>query len=343
MQTYHTNITQYCFLPGGAIYKTTNGTGELLFTYTDHLGSITHITDNEGNLLAEQSFDAWGRARNPETWEYETIINNQYSIVNSRGYTGHEMLQEFGLINMNGRLYDPVLGRMLSPDNYIQMPDYTQNFNRYSYVLNNPLKYTDPSGDLYQQIIGGVMGGYQGYRIAQAQGYDFGDWQTYAYIGAGAVIGAFAGHMAFSIAKIGGFMANTVSIAAGTYINSAGMAALSGGRTDVTVGFGVGSYNFTQNEWNGIWTFSDNTVMENIGYFYGTFANFSDIYAVGNSINTTMSTNYEGVGHNSLSGGEPIAYDIETKDPSLYETDISIGPGELGNIDMTQKVSYFNI
>ena len=48
---------------------------------------------------------------------------------------------------MNGRLYDPIVGRMLSPDNNVQMPDYTQNYNRYSYALNNPLKYTDPDGE----------------------------------------------------------------------------------------------------------------------------------------------------------------------------------------------------
>jgi RHS repeat-associated protein len=63
-----------------------------------------------------------------------------------RGYTGHEHLDQFGLINMNGRLYDPVLRRMLSPDNYVQEPDNTQSFNRYSYVVNNPLRSTDPSG-----------------------------------------------------------------------------------------------------------------------------------------------------------------------------------------------------
>ena len=50
---------------------------------------------------------------------------------------------------MNGRLYDPLLGRFLSPDNNVQLPDFSQNFNRYSYALNNPLVYTDPSGDLF--------------------------------------------------------------------------------------------------------------------------------------------------------------------------------------------------
>ena len=59
------------------------------------------------------------------------------------------MLSEFDIINMNGRLYDPVLGRFFSPDNYVQMPDNSQNFNRYSYCLNNPLKYADPSGDVF--------------------------------------------------------------------------------------------------------------------------------------------------------------------------------------------------
>ena len=63
-----------------------------------------------------------------------------------RGYTGHEHLQSVGLIHMNGRLYDPKLHRFLQTDNYVQDPSNTQNYNRYGYVLNNPLKYTDPSG-----------------------------------------------------------------------------------------------------------------------------------------------------------------------------------------------------
>jgi hypothetical protein len=50
---------------------------------------------------------------------------------------------------MNARLYDPFLGRMLSPDNYVQEINNSQSFNRYSYALNNPLKYKDPSGNLF--------------------------------------------------------------------------------------------------------------------------------------------------------------------------------------------------
>jgi RHS repeat-associated protein len=84
------------------------------------------------------------RNRNPEDWTY-TNIPDDFPVM--RGYTGHEHLKWFGLINMNGRMYDASLCRFLSPDPYVQMPDYSQNFNRYSYALNNPLVYTDPSGE----------------------------------------------------------------------------------------------------------------------------------------------------------------------------------------------------
>ena len=79
----------------------------------------------------------------------EIDFENSTTLLN-RGYTGHEHLQGVGLIHMNGRLYDPKLRRFLAPDNYIQDLGNTQNFNRYSYVLNNPLMYTDPSGESYE-------------------------------------------------------------------------------------------------------------------------------------------------------------------------------------------------
>ncbi|MFD1631673.1 RHS repeat-associated core domain-containing protein [Pseudopedobacter beijingensis] len=70
-------------------------------------------------------------------------------VILDRGYTGHEHLLGVALIHMNGRLYDPKLHRFLSPDNYVQDPLNTQNFNRYGYVLNNPLSHVDPSGELF--------------------------------------------------------------------------------------------------------------------------------------------------------------------------------------------------
>lgn len=73
---------------------------------------------------------------------------------------GHEHLDRLGLINMNGRVYDPLLGRFLSPDNYVQMPDYSQNFNRFGYCYNNPLIYTDPSGDFFTSLFLGPAGVY---------------------------------------------------------------------------------------------------------------------------------------------------------------------------------------
>jgi RHS repeat-associated protein len=138
----------YIYTPTGltAVHYNNNGTTQLLFTETDHLGSPLVVANSSGAILEQYSFDAWGRLRNPSDWnDYHTNITSNYMI---RGYTGHEMLGEVGIINMNGRIYDPVLGRFLQPDNFVQAPEDLQNFNRYSYVLNNPLKYNDPSGEL---------------------------------------------------------------------------------------------------------------------------------------------------------------------------------------------------
>ncbi len=108
----------------------------LILLYSDSLTDV--IANNHDELLLPT-------IRNKGV----TSILLIHTIGLSRGYTGHEMMPEFGLVNMNGRLYDPALGRFLSPDNYVQEPDNSQSFNRYSYCLNNPLKYTDPSGEAF--------------------------------------------------------------------------------------------------------------------------------------------------------------------------------------------------
>jgi RHS repeat-associated protein len=122
-----------------------NPNGKMYYPYTDHLGSILTVSNETGSEKYEQSFDAWGRNRSPIDWGYSSIPNVPAWLY--RGYTGHEHLPQFALINMNGRMYDPVVGRMLSPDVDLQDPGNTQSHNRYSYALNNPLKYTDPTGN----------------------------------------------------------------------------------------------------------------------------------------------------------------------------------------------------
>ena len=99
-----------------------------------------------GSLIEEHSYDAWGNHRNPANWNLEDFS----SALGIRGYTGHEMLPHFQLINMNGRMYDPVIGRVLSPDNIVQNLTNAQSFNRYSYCLNNPLKFIDPTGEKWK-------------------------------------------------------------------------------------------------------------------------------------------------------------------------------------------------
>jgi len=128
---------------------------QLYYVLTDYLGSITGITDASGNVLEKLSYDPWGRRRNPNNWTDYTVQPSLFD----RGYTGHEHLDQFGLINMNGRVYDPFLARFLSPDPFVQAPEYSQNYNRYSYAWNNPLKYTDPSGEFIHLIIGAAIGG----------------------------------------------------------------------------------------------------------------------------------------------------------------------------------------
>ncbi|MCT4603045.1 MAG: hypothetical protein N4A59_09125, partial [Marinifilum sp.] len=119
-----------------------------LYIHRDYLGSITQLTNQSGNLEAEYSYTAWGLLRNPANWQVYTQ-GNEPALRLQRGYTGHEHLFAFCLINMNGRMYDPLLKRFLSPDNYIQNPDFTQNFNRFGYCLNNPLKYKDENGEFF--------------------------------------------------------------------------------------------------------------------------------------------------------------------------------------------------
>ena len=147
------NVTEFIYVDDNFVMLGKGNGSFIPYVVTkDNLGSVISIYAGDDAQVYSASYDAWGK---------QTVTMNKIGFI--RGYCGHEMLNDYQIINMNGRLYDPVLGRFLSPDNYVQSPDFSQNYNRYSYCLNNPLKYTDPSGnvfgidDLICITVGGVL------------------------------------------------------------------------------------------------------------------------------------------------------------------------------------------
>ncbi len=155
---------QYTYIGGDAYtapvvaIKTGTGTPVYYYLLRDYLGSITHVVNTSKTLVAEYSYDAWGRMRNPTNWTNYAPGTEPSLFVAGRGFTGHEHMPWFNSINMNGRIYDPLIGQFLSPDNYVQSPDFTQNFNRYTYCLNNPLKFADSSGETYKAYMDEIYG-----------------------------------------------------------------------------------------------------------------------------------------------------------------------------------------
>ena len=153
---------EYTYLGGDAYHApvvavTQSGATTYYYLLRDYLGNITHVYNASTSTVAEYGFDAWGRRRNPTNWSYD--LSSQPELFAGRGFTSHEHLSWFNLVNMNGRLYDPAVGRFISPDPYVQMPDQTQNMNRYTYCMNNPLLYVDYNGYTWLSNFGDWIGG----------------------------------------------------------------------------------------------------------------------------------------------------------------------------------------
>ena len=224
---------EFYYLDGNAIVIREDGTTNIYLAFTDNLGSILSVMNEKGKKVFDASYDAWGQ---------QTVTLNDIDL--HRGYTGHEMLTEFDIINMNGRLYDPVLGRFFSPDNYVQMPDNSQNFNRYSYCLNNLLKYTDPSGDFWNLIIGAAIGGVFNWA---SHGFQL-NAKGLGYFATGAVAGAVSAGLAsgVNVAMAGGnFWTGAAGLAKG--IASTGF--IAGAASGASAGFAGGFILGTGNSW----------------------------------------------------------------------------------------------
>jgi RHS repeat-associated protein len=291
------------------------GSSNIHYLHTDHtttalstgLGSWTAVTDETGTIVDEQSYDVcsvklgfWecsepkglveqippearrreGNRRNPYTWRNSGLWQHACF---DRGFTGHEHLDSFQLINpdtlhfiafsgsatanfslhfvcenqasagMNGRMYDPVVSRMLAPDNFVQTPDFSQNFNRYSYCLNNPLMFTDPDGEFIIEAM--MIGAFINAAIQTATGNVNNVGDFFLAAGIGAVSGA-AG------AGAGGVVANAV----GT-IGFAG-----GAITGAAEGFAGGLIGGAGNAWAGGANFGQGLTQGFIGGGFGAVA-----------------------------------------------------------------------
>lgn len=142
----------FIYAGGGlvATYIDDRGSESTQYFVKDHLGSIDAITDALGQVETYKSYDAFGKARQPN-WD-PAPIGSLVATAGNFGFTGHEEIGEVGLIHMNGRVYDAELGRFLSADPHIQFDKVEQSYNRYTYVNNNPLRYNDPSGYFLRKV-----------------------------------------------------------------------------------------------------------------------------------------------------------------------------------------------
>jgi hypothetical protein len=191
--------------------------------YADDNAKFAPISNR---LVERNSYDAWGNLREPQTHKVYDA-GEAPALMLGRGFTGHEHLQQFGLINMNARLYDPALGRFLSPDPYVQSECGPQGFNRYSYCLNNPLSYVDEDGEFPVLLGVALFGGAANlvYKACSGQIHSIGD--AFAAFGIGAVAsvaGIATGGWGFGLS--GGFIAGAAGFGLGTitdvYLQSLG-------------------------------------------------------------------------------------------------------------------------
>jgi RHS repeat-associated protein len=192
---------------GGAVQATR-------YLFHDHLGSVVRIADANGALAEGLDFTAFGERRSYG----DPNGTGSASPTTTRGFTGHEMVDGTGVIHMNGRIYDAALGRFLQPDPLIQSPDNAQSWNAYTYVFNNPLAYTDPTGMFtFRQLVGiaiAVIGtlvapqfGSVWAKIGYAMAIGFASGYVATGTFRGGVIGAFSAGITMGIANAGNLSA----------------------------------------------------------------------------------------------------------------------------------------
>ncbi len=229
---YSANYIKKEILINGSVSESGN-----YFLHRDNQGSILAITKaNDGSVVEKRYFDAWGNLKAMTNAQQQLVTGNPQMLFMDRGYTGHEHLQSVGLINMNARIYDPVVRKFLSADNLVSDPFNTQAYDRYSYVLNNPLLYMDLDGNEITLgvavIIGVAVAIFSKAIVNMIQGIPF--WYG---LGKAATMGAVSAAISFGIGSLATTSFGTAlsvgkaAFEAGLHgITSGAMSALDGGK-----------------------------------------------------------------------------------------------------------------
>jgi RHS repeat-associated protein len=266
------------------VLKSDGTTQNYLYLHRDYLGSIVAVTNQTGVVVEKRLFDAWGNIAKVQ----DGAGNNLTKLtVLDRGYTGHEHLQGVNLIHMNGRLYDPVIHRFLQPDNFVSDSQNTQAFNRYSYVLNNPLKYSDASGELPILVVAAIIGAIAGGAGYIAYAIQTGNWSWGGFgmaVVGGAAVGALTGGLggasatSVTLSAAGNAAASSfvaaffpaISVPVGDWSFSISPSIAFGNASGAGVSFGV-SYS------DGDWSFSGGVGIMSYGNYNGFGANANEI------------------------------------------------------------------
>ena len=263
------------------VHNNNTNADSLYYVQTDLLGSWDRIVDDNRTVVQSSHFDPWGNRMSASDW---TLAQDGSNFAFRRGFTGHEHYDRFGIINMNARLYDPVLGRFFSPDPQVQDPFSTQGFNRYSYCGNNPVMCVDEDGESVLAIVlsvlaGAYLGGTYANHTTNPTDWSWSSGTTWEYVLGGALLGGASCYVGAAVAASGVPMANTLGLAYSSFYYSCGMSALTEGQIPVTMSLGGLGYNFDGHSWG--YPFKEgNGLLQNTGYCFGVLANLPDLVSL---------------------------------------------------------------
>ena len=197
-------ITTYVFA-GGQRVAARESTGSLRYYHSDHLGSANVITDQGGARVALY-----------ENTPYGSMSRQEGSVDVAHKFTGQRLDAETGLYFFNARYYDAAIGRFIQPDSYVQSPGNPQMLNRYSYALNNPIQFNDPSGHFIQFVLAIAWVAFQG----AVGGAIFGGLMA-AITGGDILQGMLSGAITGAFTAVGGFVGAMAAGALNAHIQGA--------------------------------------------------------------------------------------------------------------------------